>query len=485
MPNAKFEQIFERMQNLPTLPGIAKMILEAMKKEETTLNEIADILSKDPPLSAKVLKIVNSALYALPMKITSVSHAVSLLGMNTVKNLALSFSLVKNQQKSNGSHFDYGMYWKTSLIGALSSRLMARKIFPILEEQAFFVGLLQNIGMLALNEAIPNQYGLILTQEERIRSDYHLTEKQILGFDHMDIGGLLVKKWGLPEAFSVPISYHHRLKKLENEDPEIEILTKIIHLSSFFVDLFYQQDRGIFLGLIEWFVEKYEFSEKLEIGEILEQIYEQAIDIFPIFDLKVDEEKNYLQIIDEARKELIKLSEDSIAKLIEKETQVQDLEKKATRDGLTNLLNYRRFQELFEKEYDKAKKYGYPLGIIISDIDHFKSINDTYGHLAGDHILKTVAKSLMDCFRKSDIVARYGGEEFSIVLPEITLDQSLQAAEKCRKAIESLKIYYEDKEISVTVSCGVTFFNPEDDLSRKKQMLMGSNKRHRDYFKRV
>ena len=108
------EQIVRNIEDLPTLPGIAMRILEAVKKEGANLEEIGDVLSTDPPLSAKVLKIINSPFYALPRKITSVPHAVSLLGINTVKSLALSFSLVKGFKKGR-SEFDYTLFWKTSL----------------------------------------------------------------------------------------------------------------------------------------------------------------------------------------------------------------------------------------------------------------------------------------------------------------------------------------------------------------------------------
>ena len=88
------ENLLERLENLPTLPGVVLRILEAVKDENINLNELGEILSLDPPLSGKILGMINSAFYALPAKITSVSHAVNLLGLNTVKKVALSFSLL-------------------------------------------------------------------------------------------------------------------------------------------------------------------------------------------------------------------------------------------------------------------------------------------------------------------------------------------------------------------------------------------------------
>ncbi len=100
------EETFETAGKLPTLPGIAVKILEVVKRENSDFMEIADIISSDPPLSAEVLKTVNSPIYNFPSKVSTVPRAVSMLGINPVKNLALSFSLIKNCQGGNKSGFD-------------------------------------------------------------------------------------------------------------------------------------------------------------------------------------------------------------------------------------------------------------------------------------------------------------------------------------------------------------------------------------------
>ena len=134
-----FDLIFLKIDRLPTLPGIAMRILEAVQKEDADLEEMGNIISTDPPLSAEVLRIINSAFYGLPSKITSVFHAINLLGINTVKNLALSFSLVKKFQTDTSKAFDFTNFWKDSLIGAVAAKLMAEKTVPAFSEDAFFL----------------------------------------------------------------------------------------------------------------------------------------------------------------------------------------------------------------------------------------------------------------------------------------------------------------------------------------------------------
>ena len=104
------ESVLSRQGQLPTLPGIALKILEAVQKERPDLKEIGEILATDPPLSAEVLRLINSSLYALPRKVTSVFHAVNMLGLNTVKNLALSFALIKQSHDKDDVPFDYPQF---------------------------------------------------------------------------------------------------------------------------------------------------------------------------------------------------------------------------------------------------------------------------------------------------------------------------------------------------------------------------------------
>lgn len=124
-------------------------------------------------------------------------------------------------------------------------------------------------------------------------------------------------------------------------------------------------------------------------------------------------------------------------------------------DALTGLYNRRHFDNTVEREFLRSKRYGGDLTLAIIDIDFFKKINDTYGHLCGDYILKEVAYLIMDNFRKTDMVFRYGGEEFVILLTETSLSQAEIPMERLRKTIEEQEFCYENNKIKVTISAGV------------------------------
>ena len=131
----------------------------------------------------------------------------------------------------------------------------------------------------------------------------------------------------------------------------------------------------------------------------------------------------------------------------------------ASHDGLTGLYNRRSFEELFEKEMHRSKRYSYPLSIVLFDIDDFKRINDTYGHKIGDEVLIGLSILVPKVIRDSDIIARWGGEEFIIIFPESDLESAKEKAEKIREAIAN-EIF--PSSLRVTCSFGVTTYLKED-----------------------
>lgn len=139
----------------------------------------------------------------------------------------------------------------------------------------------------------------------------------------------------------------------------------------------------------------------------------------------------------------------------------EEIYRLTTIDGLTQVYNKRYFLETIEREMGRAQRYRRELSLIMFDIDHFKKINDTYGHLAGDYVLKQLAAVIKSRIRREDIMARYGGEEFSIILPEIDSYNALQFAEKIRRLTEKSLFRFEDTEIPVTISIGVTALVPD------------------------
>ncbi|MBP7843274.1 MAG: GGDEF domain-containing protein [Proteobacteria bacterium] len=162
---------------------------------------------------------------------------------------------------------------------------------------------------------------------------------------------------------------------------------------------------------------------------------------------------------------------------LEQDAQVQmDVYHRATRDMLTNAYNRRRFEETLEREMAFLKRgQATGLGLIMFDVDFFKKVNDTHGHLAGDALLKEIGLRIPELIRKEDIFARYGGEEFAILTRNETLDGLKILAERIRHDFESRNLVYEDKTIAFTVSIGVTYITKEQDCPEKDVFIKAAD----------
>jgi diguanylate cyclase (GGDEF)-like protein len=167
--------------------------------------------------------------------------------------------------------------------------------------------------------------------------------------------------------------------------------------------------------------------------------------------------------------------------------QQQELENIANVDGLTGLFNRRWMNEYFQRQISRALNNNKPMALILADLDHFKSINDKYGHLVGDEVLFAVASMLTQQIRPTDLLARFGGEEFAFILPETSPEEAYQIAERIRTSLESTRLGFDDEvkdEIHVTLSLGVTNLMLGDNinmmLSRADQALYQAKKNGRN-----
>ncbi len=144
----------------------------------------------------------------------------------------------------------------------------------------------------------------------------------------------------------------------------------------------------------------------------------------------------------------------------------EELKLRASQDELTGLKNRNEFQRLLEEEVKRALRYKRPLSLLMLDIDHFKRVNDTYGHPQGDLVLRTIGEALRESRRASDIAARYGGEEFTVLLPEVGLKAGVRAAERLRRTVGERPVHLTKETITVTVSVGVsTLGGPVSDAA--------------------
>ena len=173
------------------------------------------------------------------------------------------------------------------------------------------------------------------------------------------------------------------------------------------------------------------------------------------------EEKTHRELLDELAKSNARLrdlemeTEQFRARLMEEHAQ-------AIHDKLTGIYNRLAYEERMAQEFQRWKRYKKPLTLLVFDVDHFKSINDNYGHKAGDKALKLIAQTLQKNIRETDFLARYGGEEFVVLMPETDIASAMGVANKLRESVEAIHFNYQEKALNVTISCGATQFHKGD-----------------------
>jgi putative nucleotidyltransferase with HDIG domain len=193
----------ENIKGLPTLPGIVKKISEMVVKPTTSAEDIGRVISSDQVLSAKVLKLINSAFYGFPGRISSVTHGIVLLGFNVVKGLVLSASVFDMMEgKMVG-------LWEHSLGTAITSGIIGKRIKQENPEEGNEAGLLHDIGKVVIKVSMPDEYEKISKLVVEKEMSMFKAEKAVLGMTHAEIGGFLAEKWNLPQNLRDPITYHH------------------------------------------------------------------------------------------------------------------------------------------------------------------------------------------------------------------------------------------------------------------------------------
>jgi len=455
------EQLVNKIKqcpSLPSLPSIAMQVLELAQKSEVDIPEIARIISKDAAMSSKILKTVNSSFYGRSQSISTISHALVILGLQSVKTLVLGFSLVGGLNQTAGKGFNHLRYWRHSIYAATAARILAKKIGVLQQEECFLAALLKDIGMLVLDQVIGAEYGKI---NEGIQTHLDLVKVELrtLGMTHADAAGILMAQWKLPPMLSTPIAFHHNLAGVT--DPALLKLTEVIHLAGRCADVFVDEDAAAAIAIVRQFaLEKYKITPE-DCDKLLEEIGTQTKEVASLFEIKLAKEADFQAILKKANEALVELTLQTQQQASTLQVQNQELTKKATTDALTGLSNRARFDEFLPAQFALARSQNRPLAILMLDMDKFKSVNDLHGHGAGDAVLAYVGRILRTAAREQDLAARYGGEEMVLVLPNVNRAQASARAETIRKAIAARPVPLgAGKSLPVTASFGVAALEP-------------------------
>jgi len=206
-------RIYARIDELPTLPTVIHNLLNLTEDPKADAQDIREAISHDAALTAKILKVANSAYYGFPQEISDLEHAVALLGFKMVKSLAISVGVLKNIPNGTGTaHFSREGLWIHSLAVGTGMKMMGERYGDgEKRESLFIVGLLHDIGKIVLDQFFPDHFARTLENICTGKGMFlYQGERESIGLDHGEIGGMLLERWKFPKTIRQPIAFHHQ-----------------------------------------------------------------------------------------------------------------------------------------------------------------------------------------------------------------------------------------------------------------------------------
>ena len=476
--------------NLPSLPAVAVKLLEESRKDDVDLGRFTALISRDPALSARLLKAANSSYFGFRGEVGTVGRAVALLGAAGVMSLALSFSLSDEALKRGGTADAYRAYWRRCVVQAAAAELAGD--LPAHGEPAdagggksgwFLAGLLSDLGRLAMLKTFPADVPALWAAADADRVDPAAREREELGFDHAGLGAELAANWGLPEGLCAAVARHHaapaELAAARSDVPAgAWPLVRVAALAGAVGDHFCGPDAGPALDRLRAAAKALFGLTGDDLTAYLGRVRERAdaaADLLEVDLSSVGTPADLLAAANEHLAELAARQGRENAALTEKhrrlEREHKELQEQSLRDALTGLYNRPYLVDVLRREVAAAARASGTVGVIFADVDRFKAVNDTHGHALGDRVLRAVAGAFAQVLRRTDVPARFGGEEFVVMLPRPTEAGAAAVAERLRQAVKRTCRTVGGVPVNVTASFGVALAVPGDEPDAPDRLL--------------
>lgn len=258
---------------LVSLPEVCIRVNEMLEDPHITANEIGRVIAQDTGLTARLLKIVNSAFYGFPSRIETVSRAVTVIGLRELRGLVLAASAVEAFSKIPNDILNMVKFWRHSVYCGVIAQLLADKCHVLHSERLFVAGLLHDIGKLILCHRMPNEMREVadrLMHEDR--PDYEI-ERDIFGFDHSEVGGELLKVWQMPKTLGEAVRYHH----YPNEASEAIMDVSLIHIAN---GMTLKAEQGLDLESKSEEILPYAWQTTNLSPDIMDDIFQEAGNLF-------------------------------------------------------------------------------------------------------------------------------------------------------------------------------------------------------------
>ncbi|HUB25877.1 MAG TPA: HDOD domain-containing protein [Tepidisphaeraceae bacterium] len=447
------QQVRTRIQGLsylPTTAAVAMKFMELGKDPEAEPSDYAKVISSDASLSSKILALSNSSWFGVRNKVTKPQAAVNLLGLGTIRTLAISYCLTGLHNDLKLSSEESRMFWSASLCKAVAARQYAAHFKASLGEEAFACGIFQDIA-LPVMYALSKEQVLALLKDPAIDAQARLQkERAIFGLDHCEIARITAQKLELPELFIDAVAFHHNAESLREFVAE-PIIADACHIASLFPH-FLENWNGQDAAAMEKFLAERTQQKPLDCKTFMEKVQKDFNQIYAYFEQGGEgQTHNLADLLANACKEVA----DNTTRLVGSVTELMGqaaaagqqvhnllqqqskLARAAVTDPLTQALNREGFTTEAREILASSQRYGVGYAMVYLDVDQFKQLNDSAGHVHGDKALQHAARAMFENIRKNDVVGRLGGDEFVVLLNDVTEDVASQVAERILAAAKT------------------------------------------------
>ena len=459
--------------SLPSLPTAAVKLLELSKSPDAGIQDLCDVIKSDPAITVRVIRAANASYFGLRNEVTSIEKAAMMLGPGMLTTVTLTFYLAEQSVADGQLARHFSGLWLQAVTQAAASETILKVTEQKGASTAFLAGLLCDVGQLAMLRVLGDQY--VDVKQSAISENCRLVdvERSQLGFDHVDLGLELGKKWGLPNTVIESIEHHHYSAEELSAESALE---DPISVKATVVGASVAEYLCVYNAAHAWHRLRENCRQLFDLDgdeliDFLAVVHERLQNASSLFDIDTRQLPEIMTIMAEATELLAQnamqiqaVTHQAMADRQELEQAKQQLEREKSemhdrmiRDTLTGVFSRSYFEEQLSIEIKKCNRSGAPLGVLFCDIDHFKSLNDTYGHQFGDQVLRTVAQSIQGAVRQSDIVARYGGEEFVVITHTNDEEGAAIVGEKIRAAVADLQFTSDQGTVEVTISVGVCY----------------------------
>lgn len=465
----------DALWELPTCPQIARRIVNLAPLGKGSVPEILSVIRWDPTISVRILAAANGTKAGQSQPVGSLRHASCVLNDFTIRLLSLQFTLDSLAPETEHFRSLYDIQWRQSWVHAVTAQMLAPQGFDEDNVDPFLAGLLLGLDRLYCLQTNPAQFVSILNTVVQTARPWNAVQREC-PTDPIEHPLHLA---------NMPPALGHAVRAYQIQHPQPNVTCprweRLFAIAEAMAD-------SLILGEInpgralEWRdrlneqFASYCSENRVNAGtleSLVDSVRNQIMESLP----EDEQLSNPVSILSQANRELARLASSSHKALRKTKSRVQKTERTmlrlkqdALRDPLTGVYNRRFLGEALRKEVARCRRHQASVGLLFVDVDGFKSLNDAWGHQAGDMVLVRIAETLSGTLRQADILARYGGEEFVILPMDATEIGIVQLAERLRSAVEQLDIQMEGNRIPVTISVGCALAVPtstDDDFDTR------------------